>query len=187
RFSRRWGFRRGPRFGTCWGGRSRSATEKCCRCCETLKSKESGSMPRFEAVLMVARSNPLSLWERVRVRAQRFLHFTFRNAPPSPRPSPRGRGRVAAWPIAAILSLLLTATVAVAQVPNEKAFPPHRVIGNVYYVGSKDLACYLVTTQQGHILINTGFEETVPLIKASVEQLGFKMTDIKIILASHAH
>jgi metallo-beta-lactamase class B len=82
---------------------------------------------------------------------------------------------------------ILAATSAFAQAPNEKAFPPHRVIGNVYYVGSKDLACYLVTTQQGNILINTGYEETVPLIKASVEQLGFKMSDIKIILASHAH
>ncbi len=61
------------------------------------------------------------------------------------------------------------------------------MIGNVYYVGSKDLASYLITTPDGHILINTGFEETVPLIKASVEALGFKMKDIKIILASHAH
>jgi metallo-beta-lactamase class B len=82
---------------------------------------------------------------------------------------------------------IFAATTTFAQAPNEKAFPPHRVIGNVYYVGSKDTACYLVTTQQGHILINTGYEETVPLIKASIEQLGFKMTDIKIILASHAH
>jgi metallo-beta-lactamase class B len=66
-------------------------------------------------------------------------------------------------------------------------FPGHRVIGNVYYVGSKDLASYLITTPDGHIVINSGFEETVPLIRASVERLGFKMTDIKMILASHAH
>jgi metallo-beta-lactamase class B len=66
-------------------------------------------------------------------------------------------------------------------------FPGHRVIGNVYYVGSKDLASYLITTSEGHILINTGFDETVPLIRASVESLGFKVTDIKVILASHAH
>jgi len=66
-------------------------------------------------------------------------------------------------------------------------FPPHRVIGNVYYVGSKELATYLITTPEGHILINSGFEETVPLIRASVESLGFKMTDVRILLASHAH
>src|SRR5262245_29570668 len=66
-------------------------------------------------------------------------------------------------------------------------FPAHKVIGNTYYVGSKDLASYLITTPAGHILINSGFEKTVPLIRASVESLGFKMTDIKILLASHAH
>lgn len=66
-------------------------------------------------------------------------------------------------------------------------FPAHRVIGNVYYVGSKDLATYLITTPAGHILINSGFERTVPLIRKSVESLGFKITDVKILLASHAH
>ncbi len=69
----------------------------------------------------------------------------------------------------------------------DDAFPGHRVVGNVYYVGSKALATYLITTPDGHILINSGFEETVPLIRASVESLGFKMRDMKIILASHAH
>ncbi|HEY8748280.1 MAG TPA: subclass B3 metallo-beta-lactamase, partial [Tepidisphaeraceae bacterium] len=66
-------------------------------------------------------------------------------------------------------------------------FPAHRIIANVYYVGSKDLATYLITTPQGHILINSGFERTVPLIAKSVTSLGFKMTDVKILLASHAH
>jgi metallo-beta-lactamase class B len=66
-------------------------------------------------------------------------------------------------------------------------FPAHKVIGNVYYVGSNDLASYLITTPEGHILINSGFEETVPLIQQAVESLGFKMRDIKILLASHAH
>ena len=69
----------------------------------------------------------------------------------------------------------------------DEAFPPHRIVGNVYYVGSKALATYLITTPDGHILINSGFEETVPLIRASVESLGFKMRDVKIVLASHAH
>ena len=66
-------------------------------------------------------------------------------------------------------------------------FPAHRVMGNVYYVGSKDLASYLITTDQGHILINSSFSETVPLIRASVEKLGFRFQDVKILLTSHAH
>jgi len=68
-----------------------------------------------------------------------------------------------------------------------KAFPPHKVIGNLYYVGSESLASFLVVTPQGNILINSCFEATVPVIRASVEKLGFKFTDIKILLGSHAH
>jgi metallo-beta-lactamase class B len=68
-----------------------------------------------------------------------------------------------------------------------ESFPAHRIVGNLYYVGSKDLASYLITTPAGHILINSNFERTVPLIKKSVESLGFKLTDVKILLASHAH
>jgi metallo-beta-lactamase class B len=67
------------------------------------------------------------------------------------------------------------------------AFPPHRVVGNVYYVGSAGLASYLITTPEGHILINSSVEASVPLIKASVEKLGFKFSDVKILLISHAH
>src|SRR5689334_8830861 len=66
-------------------------------------------------------------------------------------------------------------------------FPAFRITNNLYYVGSKGLANYLVTTPQGHILINSDFEANVPLIKQSVESLGFKFTDIKILLISHAH
>ena len=67
------------------------------------------------------------------------------------------------------------------------AFPPHKIGGNHYYVGTNSLASFLVTTPQGHILINTSYERTVPIIKSSVEKLGFKFSDIKIILGSHAH
>ena len=55
-----------------------------------------------------------------------------------------------------------------------KPFPPHQVIGNVYFVGSINLGSYLITTPEGHILVNTDFEETVPVIRAGVEKLGFK-------------
>ena len=74
-----------------------------------------------------------------------------------------------------------------AQVDRNKPFPAHKVIGNVYFVGTADLGSYLITTPEGHILINTDYESTVPQIRASVEKLGFKFTDIKIILGSHAH
>jgi metallo-beta-lactamase class B len=67
------------------------------------------------------------------------------------------------------------------------AFPAHKIIGNIHYVGTGTLNSYLITTPDGHILINTDFEETVPLLRASVEKLGFKLSDIKIILGSHAH
>jgi metallo-beta-lactamase class B len=66
-------------------------------------------------------------------------------------------------------------------------FPPHRVIDNIYYVGSRGLASYLITTPQGHILINSSFEASVPLIRAAIEKLGFHFQDVKILLISHAH
>jgi metallo-beta-lactamase class B len=83
-------------------------------------------------------------------------------------------------------SLALTMAV-LGQAAADNAFPAHRVVGNVYYVGSKNISSFLITTPKGHFLINSGFEETVPLIRASVESLGFKMRDVKILLASHAH
>jgi len=66
-------------------------------------------------------------------------------------------------------------------------FPPHKVIGNLYYVGTKTLSSFLIVTPRGDILINSTFEANVPTIKKSVEQLGFKFSDIKILLGTHAH
>jgi len=66
-------------------------------------------------------------------------------------------------------------------------FPPFRIVGNLYYVGSKGLANYLVTTPQGNILINSDLQANVPLLQASIEKLGFKFKDTKILLISHAH
>src|SRR5215212_4160996 len=66
-------------------------------------------------------------------------------------------------------------------------FPPHKVIGNIYYVGTRSLSVFLITTPQGHILVNSTYERNVPAIQKSVEQLGFKFSDIKILLGSHAH
>jgi metallo-beta-lactamase class B len=66
-------------------------------------------------------------------------------------------------------------------------FPAFRIAGNLYYVGSRGLASYLITTPEGHILINSNMEANVPMIRTSVETLGFKFSDIKILLISHAH
>jgi metallo-beta-lactamase class B len=66
-------------------------------------------------------------------------------------------------------------------------FPAFHIAGNLYYVGSKGLANYLVTTTQGNILINSDLESNVPMIRASIENLGFKFEDTKILLISHAH
>jgi len=68
-----------------------------------------------------------------------------------------------------------------------KDYQPFRIAGNLYYVGTYDLACYLIATPQGHILINTGVEGSAPMIKNHVEALDFKFTDIRILLATHAH
>ncbi len=68
-----------------------------------------------------------------------------------------------------------------------RPFPAFKLIGNVYWVGTYDLSTYLITTDAGHILINTGFAETVPEIKKGVEQLGFDFDDVEILTATHAH
>src|SRR5579862_7045551 len=68
-----------------------------------------------------------------------------------------------------------------------RPFPAFKIAGNLYYVGTADLAVYLINTPQGNILINSDFIEDVPLIRKSIGQLGFKYADTKILLISHAH
>jgi metallo-beta-lactamase class B len=67
------------------------------------------------------------------------------------------------------------------------AFPPHKIVGNIYYVGTRTLTAFLVVTPQGAILINSTYERNVPVIQKSIEQLGFKFSDVKILLGNHAH
>jgi metallo-beta-lactamase class B len=69
----------------------------------------------------------------------------------------------------------------------ETAFPPHKIAGNIYYVGTRTLPSFLVTTPAGNILINSTYERNVPTIAKSVESLGFKFSDTKILLGTHAH
>ena len=88
-----------------------------------------------------------------------------------------------------LISLLVFTTPVLAQTNPDwhRQFPAFKIAGNLYYVGTADLAVYLINTPQGNILINSDFPEDVPLIRKSIEQLGFKYTDTKILLISHAH
>ena len=87
-----------------------------------------------------------------------------------------------------LLVWALTGSLFAGQDPAwTEPFPPYRVVGNVYYVGSRDLASYLVVTPEGNILINSSLKSSVPLIRRSVEQLGFRFADTRVLLISHAH
>src|SRR6185295_16386168 len=68
-----------------------------------------------------------------------------------------------------------------------RPFPPHRIVGNLYYVGTETIASFLIVTPQGNILINSTFERTVPVIQQAVEKLGFNFKDTKILATSHGH
>jgi metallo-beta-lactamase class B len=89
-----------------------------------------------------------------------------------------------------LLGTLLIAITCIGKAAAQdwtEPFPPFQIAGNLYYVGSRGLANYLITTPRGHILINSDLEANVPLIRDSIEKLGFKFSDIKILLISHAH
>jgi metallo-beta-lactamase class B len=91
-----------------------------------------------------------------------------------------------------LLLALLLATVAHAQSdPTSRSWnqpvEPFRIAGNLYYVGASDITSYLITTPKGHILLDGGFVETVPIIVANIRKLGFQVEDVKILLSSHAH
>ena len=92
----------------------------------------------------------------------------------------------------ALLSLFLFGAAMLLAQPQANPdwhaeFPAFKIAGDLYYVGTADLAVYLVHTPQGNILINSDFKQDLPAIKKSIEQLGFKYADTKIILISHAH
>ncbi|HEV8048610.1 MAG TPA: subclass B3 metallo-beta-lactamase [Terriglobales bacterium] len=91
--------------------------------------------------------------------------------------------------VSCVLILVLAGSGSVAQADPDwtEPFPAFHIAGNLYYVGSKGLANYLIATPQGNILINSDLEANVPLIEASIEKLGFKFKDTKILLISHAH
>ena len=89
-----------------------------------------------------------------------------------------------------VLLLLLSLNVALAQEAPEgwtKPFPAHRVIGNLYAVGMYDLSVFVITTDAGHILINTGLADSVPHIQRNMAALGFDLNDVRILLSMQAH
>jgi metallo-beta-lactamase class B len=85
------------------------------------------------------------------------------------------------------LFVFTAALLAQANPDWHRPFPAFKIAGNLYYAGTADLAVYLVNTPQGNILINSDYEQDVPLIRTSIEQLGFQYKDTKIVLISHAH
>lgn len=89
----------------------------------------------------------------------------------------------------ALFCILLFAAALPAQDQSDwhREFPAFKIAGNLYYVGTADLAVYLIHTPAGNILINSDYEQDLPLIRAGIEKLGFKYNDTKILLISHAH
>ncbi len=85
-------------------------------------------------------------------------------------------------------SLTVSGVVIAAEHPDwTTPIAPFRIADNLYYVGSRDLAAYLVVTPAGDILINSNLQSSPPQIRRSVEQMGFRFTDIKVLLIGHAH
>ncbi|MEO8196531.1 MAG: subclass B3 metallo-beta-lactamase [Thermoanaerobaculia bacterium] len=98
--------------------------------------------------------------------------------------------RLFLFPLCALFAL--QSSTAIGQATEEwrswnQSVEPFRIADNLYYVGASDIASYLITTPEGHILIDGGFVETAPLIEASIERLGFKVADVEILLNTHAH
>jgi metallo-beta-lactamase class B len=89
-----------------------------------------------------------------------------------------------------LLLLAATASLLPAQTATpewHKEFPAFKITGDLYYVGTADLASYLVHTSDGLILINPGYQQDLPLLKKSIEKLGFHYKDVKVVLISNAH
>jgi metallo-beta-lactamase class B len=74
-----------------------------------------------------------------------------------------------------------------AQQDDNRPNEPFRIAGNLYYVGSSGISSYLIATPAGHVVIDAGYESTVPIIEANIRTLGFKVQDVKILLNTQAH
>ena len=133
-----------------------------------------------------------SLFVRVVAVAVMFGPSLIAGQAPAGGPGGQGRGNQGPGPTVTVRGHTFTQQSLFQRnigAPDDQTaqFTPHKVIGNLYYVGTKSLSAFLVVTPQGNILINSTYERNVPTIQKSVEQLGFKFSDIKILLGSHAH
>ena len=128
-----------------------------------------------------------ALWNWVEVAATSQQHISL-----STRPA-RENARMKVLPGKQSVKLctligITTCSTLMAQPPGwNDPFPPHKVMDNLYYVGTTQLGSFLITTPEGHILHSGNYETSVPVIKAAVEQLGFDFADIKILISGHAH
>jgi len=97
------------------------------------------------------------------------------------------------WPNLFVIVLLLVCSSGANAQADEtsrswnRPVKPYRVIANIYYVGAAEVTSFLIVTPEGHILLDSGFAETVPQIKENIARLGFRLQDVKILLNSHAH
>ncbi len=89
--------------------------------------------------------------------------------------------------IALAFAVALSLARAVRQQSDNDPVEPFRIAGNLYYVGSSDISSYLIATPAGHVVIDAGYESTVPLIETSIRKLGFKVEAVKILLNTQAH
>jgi metallo-beta-lactamase class B len=109
------------------------------------------------------------------------------------RRAPAAPGRRSGAKLLAILASVLASAAVIAQdtTPALEAMNqpvvPYRIIGNIYYVGANDIACYLIATSGGLILLDGGLVTTAPQIRSNVARLGFALGDVRILLNSHAH
>lgn len=88
---------------------------------------------------------------------------------------------------ALILSITISAQLSETERSWNQPVEPFKIAGNIYHVGASDVTSYLITTPKGHILLDSGFLETVPQIRENIAKLGFKLEDVKILINSHAH
>lgn len=107
----------------------------------------------------------------------------------------QARFRHSGWRVPALLALMILLLVSSVARPQAEAewrswnqpVAPFRIIGNIYYVGASDVTSFLIVTPSGDILLDGGFVETAPQIEANIQKLGFKVSDVKFLLNSHAH
>ncbi|SUS06579.1 Metallo-beta-lactamase L1 [uncultured Defluviicoccus sp.] len=126
------------------------------------------------------------------------LHFTHQSKASLTFRAPDSSLRTAFWASLILLAGAAPMQAVLPSAPTQAAVmrmfdawrapvPPRHLLANIYYVGASGVSSFLITTPEGHILLDTGFDDTVPIIREGVTQLGFKLTDIKIIISSHAH